>query len=127
MVTRPTNHSTRRRGALMTELIVAMALLTGALLPLAYSITSEKRLARNSYQRAVAMEIVDGEMEILAAGEWRAFPVGSHEYSVHASAATNLPPGRFLLTITTNEVRLEWRPLAKKIGRSVVIREAQIK
>jgi hypothetical protein len=30
----------------MIELLVAMALLTGALLPLAYSIGSEKRLAR---------------------------------------------------------------------------------
>lgn len=127
MVTRATNHSRRRRGALMTELFVAMALLTGALLPLAYSITSEKRLARDSYQRAVAMELVDGEMEILAAGEWHAFSTGSHEYSVHAAAAGNLPPGRFLLTITTNKVRLEWRPLAKKIGRPVVVREAQIK
>ena len=76
MVIRPTIHSIRRRGALMTELFVAMALLTGALLPLAYSITSEKRLARASYQRAVAMEIVDGEMEVLAAGEWRAFSAG---------------------------------------------------
>ena len=127
MVTHPTTHSLRRRGALMTELFVAMALLTGALLPLAYSITSEKRLARAAYQRAVAMEIVDGEMEILAAGEWRAFPAGSHEYSVHARAATNLPPGQFLLTITTNKVRLEWRPLAKKVGRAVVVREAEIK
>ncbi len=127
MVIRPTIHSKRRSGALMTELFVAMALLTGALLPLAYSITSEKRLARDSYHRAVAMEIVDGEMEILAAGEWRAFSPGSHEYSVHAAAAANLPPGRFLLTITTNKVRLEWRPLAKKIGGPVVVREAQTK
>lgn len=127
MVIRPTIHSSRRCGALLAELIVALALLTGALLPLAYSITSEKRLARDSYHRAVAMEIVDGEMEILAAGEWRVFSPGSHEYSVRAAAATNLPAGQFLLTITTNKVRLEWRPLAKKIGRPVVVREAQTK
>jgi hypothetical protein len=127
MVTRPTIPSKRRRGALMIELFVAMALLTGALLPLAYSITSEKRLARASYQRAVAMEILDGEMEILAAGEWRAFSLGSHEYSVHSAAAANLPPGKFLLTVTANKVRLEWRPLAKKIGGPVVVREAQIR
>jgi len=52
-------------------------------LPLAYSVASEKRLARASYQRAVAMEIVDGEIEILAAGEWLAFKSGAQDYQVH--------------------------------------------
>jgi len=74
----------RQCGALMVELLVAMALLTGALLPLAYSFASEKRLARSYYQRAVAIEIVDGEMEALAAGEWHAFAPGVHEYRVRA-------------------------------------------
>src|SRR6266436_470087 len=64
----------QERAFLMTEMLVALAILLGALLPLAYSLVSEKRLARAVYQRAVAMELVDGEMEILAAGEWRAMP-----------------------------------------------------
>ena len=110
----------RQRGMLMVELLAAMALVIGALLPLAYSVASEKRLARASYQRAVAMEIVDGEMELLAAGEWRAFPQGASEYRVHAGAATNLPPGRFQLTIQTNRLRLEWRPSVKQHGGPVV-------
>src|SRR5437016_843099 len=54
---------TRRTGTLMVEFLVAMALVMGALLPLAYSFAKEKRLARALYQRAVAMEIVDGEIE----------------------------------------------------------------
>ena len=116
----------RERATLITELLVAMALLTGALLPLAYSVRSEKRLARASYQRAVAMEIVDGEMEILAAGEWRAYPAGSHDYQVRAGALTNLPPGRFVLTIQPPRVRLEWRPEAKDNGGAIV-REAVLK
>ena len=58
----------RQRGSLMVELLVALAILTGVLLPLAYSFVSERRLARSAYQRAVAMEIVDGEMEVLLAG-----------------------------------------------------------
>jgi hypothetical protein len=104
----------------MVELLVAMALLTSALLPIAYSVASEKRLARATYQRAVAMEIVDGEMEALVGGEWRVAAAGTHEYSVHAGAATNLPPGRFLLSIETNRVRLEWRPTVKMHGGAVV-------
>ena len=127
MVTRLTTSRKRRSGALMTELLVAMAMMVGVLLPLAYSITSEKRLARAAFHRAVAMEIVDGEMEILSAGEWRTFAPGQHEYPIHAIAATNLPPGRFLLTVGTDKVRLEWRPNAKNNGRAVVLREAKVK
>jgi hypothetical protein len=110
----------------MIELVVAMALLAGALLPMAYSFASERRLARASYQRAVAMEIVDGEMEALVAGEWRAFPPGRQEYKVLAGAATNLPPGRCLLTVQSDKIRLEWRPDVKRQGGSVV-REAAVK
>jgi hypothetical protein len=117
----------RRSGVLMAELLIAMAMMVGVLLPLAYSITSEKRLARTAYQRSVAMEIVDGEMEILAAGEWRSFGQGQHEYPIHALAATNLPPGPFLLTVGAEQLRLEWKPNAKKYGGAVVFREAKIK
>ena len=115
----------RRSGSLMTELLVAMALMTGALLPLAYSATAEKRLARSSYQRAVAMEIVDGEMEVLAAGEWRAFKLGMQEYQPRARSVTNLPPGKFALIVKTNLVRLEWRPAVKDHG-GPVIREVAV-
>jgi hypothetical protein len=116
----------RQRGALTTELLVAIALLTGALLPLAYSFASEKRLARASYQRAIAMEIVDGEMEVLASGEWRAFPLGAHDYSTHAASATNLPPGHFRVTVQTNKLRLEWQPSVKMHGGGV-IRETNLR
>ena len=63
----------------MAELLAAIALLAIAVLPLGYSITSERTLARSHYERAVAMEIVDGEIEVLAAGEWRAFSPGTHD------------------------------------------------
>jgi hypothetical protein len=112
--------SLRVRGSLMIELLVAMAILSGILLPIAYSVASERRFARAAYQRAVAMEIVDGEMEALAAGGWRAFTNGVSDYSVHAGAATNLPPGRFILTMTPEKVRLEWRPNVKQHGGPVV-------
>ncbi len=116
----------RRRGALLIELLVAMALLTGGLLPLACSISSERRLARACYQRAVAMEIVDGEVEVLAAGEWRAFSPGSQEYQPRAGAAVNLPPGKFLLTIADRKLRLQWTPSVKHHGGPVV-REVSLK
>ena len=110
----------------MVEMLVAIALMASAVFPLAYGIASERRLARAYYDRAVAMEIVDGEMEVLAAGGWRAFSPGVQEYPVHAGAATNLPPGRFLMAISNNVVRLEWQPAQKRHG-GPVIREMKVR
>jgi len=110
----------------MVELLVAVALLIGVLFPLAYSLASERRLARAYYQRAVAMEIVDGEMEALLAGEWHAFSPGTHDYAVHAGAATNLPPGRFILSVQPDKLRLRWQPALKDTGGPVT-REATLK
>ena len=126
MVVRPSVKSSGRSGWLMVELLAGMALLVGALLPLAYSFATEKQVARAYYQRAVAMEIVDGEMEVLAAGEWRAFKPGVQDYVAHAAAVTNLPPGRFVLTITAQHLRLEWKPSVKHHGGPVV-REVDVK
>lgn len=126
MVIQCLKNPVRRRGALMVELLVAIALLTGALIPLAYSFASEMRLARASYQRAVAMEIVDGEMEVLAAGEWKEFKPGTQPYSVDARAAKNLPSGEFLLTIENHKIRLEWRPAEKDQG-GLVVREVTVR
>jgi hypothetical protein len=114
------------RGSFMVELLVAMALLIGVLFPLAYSFATERRVARSYYQRAVAMEIVDGEMEALLAGEWRAFPTGTRDYAVHAGAATNLPPGHFILSVQPGKLRLRWQPALKDRGGPVT-REAILK
>ena len=91
----------------MIELLAAISLLIAALLPLAYSLASEKKLARSQYQRAVAMEIVDGEFEALLAGEWHAYKPGTHQYQVRAAALTNLPSGQFILTLGEHDLRLE--------------------
>ncbi len=116
----------RQRGSLMVELLVALAIVVGLLLPLAYSFAGERRFSRACYQRAVAMEIVDGELEALLAGEWRAFGPGTHDYQVHAGAATNLPPGRFTLSVQPGKLRLRWQPATKDHGGPVT-REAIVK
>jgi len=125
MVTSVENRS-RERGLLMTEMVVAMGILVIAVLPLAFSIGYEQKLLRIDYHKVVAMEIVDGEMEVLAAGEWRAFKEGTQPYPVHADAAKNLPPGTFELTITGKHLRLEWQPGEKGEGGRVV-REVTVK
>jgi len=106
----------------MAELLVAIFILLVAVLPLAYSFTSDARLLRASYHRAIAMELVDGELEVLAAGGWRAFMPGTHDYALTGAAVTNLPPGRCQLTLSTILIRLEWKPDQAR-GVGAVVRE----
>lgn len=113
-------------GFAMVDLVVAVSILALALMPLAYSFTHEVKLLRAEYQRAAAMEIVDGEMEILAAGGWKQFPDGAESYPVHLKAAANLPPGKFTLTKTGNHLRLEWKS-NKPAGIGPVVRETTVK
>jgi hypothetical protein len=110
----------------MTDLIVGMAILTLAIMPLTYSFVRERQMLRTEYFRSVAVEIVDGEMEILAAGAWEDFPDGQQTYAVHADAAARLPSGHFQLTKTGKHLRLEWTS-DKRQGIGPVVREIILK
>jgi hypothetical protein len=109
MVT-PSKRMASQRGLLNLELAIAITILAVVMLPLAYMFAHEGKLLRAYYRDAVAMQILDGEMEVIAAGEWRRFAEGRHDYPVAARAAMNLPPGRFVLTRTPERVRLDWLP-----------------
>lgn len=130
MKLKPTKHiwprARQMHGFMMVDLFVGMAILALAVLPLAYSYVRETRLLRAEYFRGVAMEIVDGEMEVLAAGEWRNFPAGAQPYAVHAHAAANLPPGHFKMTRNGPHLRLEWMSDQRQ-GIGPVVREITIK
>ena len=115
-----------QRGFLMMDLVVAMAILSLAIVPLGFSFARERQLLKIEYLRGVANEIVDGEIEILVAGDWKNFPDGPQSYSVHAGAAAGLPPGHFQLTKTGNHLRLEWMP-DKRQGVGAVVREVTVK
>ena len=128
---RPSSGNCHRRqtgesATLVTELIVGIAILTMALLPLAYSFAQDEKMARYYYRRAVAMELVDGEMEILLAGEWHSYQQGPQPYLFHAASATNLPPARTILTISGKHLRLEWVP-EKTFSGGKVTREADVR
>ena len=114
-----------RRGSLIIEMVIGMAFLLVTILPLAYSFAREQRYARACYLRTVAMEVVDGEMEILAAGEWRAFKSGTQAY-VPSRSTVNLSDGKFALKISGKHLRLEWQADEKDHGGKV-IREVTLK
>lgn len=113
-------------GFLMVDLMVGVAILTIAVLPLAYSFVRERQVLRIEYTRGVADELVDGEMEILAAGAAKNLPDGPQKYTVQAAAANQLPPGHFELTKSGQHLRLEWLPDARR-GLGPVVREATLK
>jgi len=113
-------------GFLMVDLMVGVAILTIAVLPLAYSFVRERQVLRIEYTRGVADELVDGEMEILAAGAAKNLPDGPQKYSIQAAAANQLPPGHFELTKSGQHLRLEWLPDARR-GLGPVVREATLK
>lgn len=113
--------STCARGIVAADLAVALGLIVLLVAPLAHAWLKEQRVMRGHYDRAVAMQVVDGEMEILAAGEGRRLPAGEREYQVNSGAAKNLPAGRFVVTRKGSYLRLEWIP--KERGRRIT-REA---
>ena len=115
----------RQQGILMMDLAMAVIILSLAILPLAFTFAKERDVMRADYFRAVADEIVDGEMEILVAGDWKNFPEGAQPYKVQSNAAANLPPGHFELTKNGKYLRLEWIPLRRQ-GIGTVIRQTTV-
>jgi hypothetical protein len=111
-------------GLLTLDLAVAIGIFVSVLLPLSGSYLLQQKQARSCYYRALATGIVDGEMEALAAGEWRVFAEGEQDYAVNGEAVQNLPAGKFMFIRKGNQLRLEWRP-DKNIKLEPVMREAQ--
>jgi hypothetical protein len=114
------------RGALATECVVALGILAAVMLPLSFSFVQETKVCRAYYHRAVALEIIDGEMEVLVAGEWRSLEKRRRGYPVRGHAATNLPPGEFTVMLGDDVLHLEWTPRARGSGGTVV-REVKLK
>jgi type II secretory pathway pseudopilin PulG len=123
MVNRLKRNPRRRNGMLITEILVSLSILSLTIVPMAYSYLNEQQAARELYQKSVAMELIDGEMEILAAGEWHSFKEGAQSYALTGKASKNLPPGAAKLTVTGMHLRLEWVP-KKGLKETIIVREA---
>lgn len=115
-----------QRAFLEIDLLMALTILTLAIVPLGFSFARERAVLRAEYMRSAADEIVDGEMEILVAGDWKNYPDGAQNYTVHANTAAHLPAGHFELTKNGNHLRLEWTPDHKE-GVGSISREITVK
>lgn len=115
-----------RNGFLQVDLIAGLAILTIAIVPLGFAFAREQKVLRMEYYRAVINQIVDGEMEILAAGAAKNIPDGTQPIAITSRAIEKLPLGNFKLTKTGNQLRVEWSP-DEKCGISTVVRETTLK
>jgi hypothetical protein len=114
------------RGLLEIDMVVAIAIFAAAIMPVGYAFARERKVLKVEYYRSVALEIVDGEMEILAAGGTGNYHEGTQAFAVKSHAATVLPPGNFQLIKTGPHLRLEWIP-AQKTGIGTIAREVTLK
>jgi hypothetical protein len=123
-------HSTKsvlsRRGFLEVDMLVGLAIFAIAMMPLGLLFAHERQALKIEYYRSVAIELVDGEMEILAAGAAQDIPDGSRIYPVRSRAAAALPQSHFQVTKNGNHLRLEWSA-DQKGGIRPVIREITLK
>jgi len=121
------SHKARRgRGFVLIEAAVAIAILLLATIPLASWMMSDARSLHDAYSRAIAVELVDGEMETLVAGAWRNYSEGTNVCHPAGNAARNLPPGQFLIIRHGDQLQLRWTP-SGKCGIGAVTREATVK
>lgn len=116
----------RLRAAMLSiDLAAATALVVLGLIPVAFGFWKEDQLRRAYYYQGIANQLVDGEMEILYEGEWKAFRPGRQPYAVQGLSAECLPRGEFFLTLTNGVARLEWVPedrrRAARVWREVAL------
>jgi len=110
----------------LAELIGAMLILSVVFMSLTLVLVKDQRTCRKYYYKAVAMEIVDGEMEVLRAGYWKEFKQGAQPYPTTANSATNLPEGELRLTLQGEKIRLEWEPKEQRFQSVHIVREADL-
>lgn len=120
MKLRSTNSS--RSGGLLPDLAVALLLLTVALLPLAYSFASQRRLLQAEMDRAAVVQLVDGELELLLAGPWKKLPEGSSPVTLRTNGMARVVSGDCVVSKRGRALKIEWTP-APHSGVGRVVRE----
>ncbi len=114
---------TKKQNFMMYEAIVAISVLSIALIPLAYNIKAETKMLSALYYRSVAEQIIDGHIKLLSSGEWIKYKEGDQKYHINNKAFNQIPKGDVILRIVSlkdNKIKiiLEWESIKKQgIGR----------
>ena len=111
---------------LQLDVAIAITVLALVFIPLSVSSSGDLDLARRHYFEAVALQLIDGEMDVLLAGERRKYTLGEYGITPVSEAVQNLPEGKFVLTVKQKQLTLTWVPTKRaKWGR--VERVVQLK
>ena len=118
MILSRTTSAARCRAFLQLDIAVAITVLALVFIPLSISSSGDLDLARRHYFEAVALQLIDGEMDVLLAGERRKHTTGEHRITPIGEAVQNLPEGEFVLTLHDQKLTLAWVPTKRaKWGR----------
>ena len=108
----------KRLAFLQLDVAIALTVLALVFIPLSVSSSGGLDLARRHYFEAVALQLIDGEMDVLLAGERRKYTTGEHRIKPVGDAVQNLPEGEFVLTVHDQKLTLAWVPTKRaKWGR----------
>ena len=110
MILSRTTRVARCRAFLQLDVAVAITVLALVFIPLSISSSGDLDLARRHYFEAVALQLIDGEMDVLLAGERRKYTTGEHRITPVGEAVQNLPEGEFVLTVHDQKLTLAWVP-----------------
>lgn len=111
--------SRRTAGAIHLEAILALALTAAVLLPLSGVVVSQRRIASDLARHLAMIELVDGEMELIASGDWVRFSEGTHSIPLPAPDGFVPPVGELTLVRQGREFRLAWQPTHRWIGGGI--------
>jgi hypothetical protein len=118
MILSRTTRLARCRAFLQLDVAVAITVLALVFIPLSVSSSGDLDLARRHYFEAVALQLIDGEMDVLLAGERQKYTTGEHRITPVGEAVQNLPEGEFVLTVQEQKLTLAWMPTKRaKWGR----------
>jgi len=118
MILSRTTRVAKCRAFLQLDVAVAITVLALVFIPLSISSSGDLDLARRHYFEAVALQLIDGEMDVLLAGERRKYTTGEHRITPVGEAVQNLPEGEFVLTVHDQKLTLAWVPTKRaKWGR----------
>ncbi len=108
------------------DVMVAIVILMLVFIPLTVTSSSKLDLARRHHVEAVVLQLIDGEIDVLLAGEHEKYNFGEHRITPAGEAAEDLPKGDFILTLKKKQLSLVWIPVKQaKWGR--IDREVNLK
>ncbi len=110
MILSRTTRVAKCRAFLQLDVAVAITVLALVFIPLSISSSGDLDLARRHYFEAVALQLIDGEMDVLLAGERQKYTTGEHRITPVGEAVQNLPEGEFVLTVQEQKLTLAWMP-----------------